>query len=79
MARSIFHYYPFDTFKVDVFGYDEESETFDYSVETPYSSKVRQAKKQYKTPDKRNPWRNPGYSYINIITPQGKKRRLILE
>ena len=76
---SIFHYYYFDNFKVDVFGYDPETETFDYSIETPYSSKIRTAKKQYKHPDKRNPWIFPHGIYIYIIDPTGKKLRLFLE
>jgi hypothetical protein len=76
--RGIFHYYYFATFKVDVFGYDEETEQFAYSVETEYSSKIRSAKKQYKTPDKRNEWRFPFGTYIYIIDPNGKKHRLFL-
>ena len=77
--RSIFHYYYFDGFKVDVFGYDEDTEQFDYSVETEYGSKCRKAKKQYKAADKRNEWLFPHGLYIYIIDPQGKKRRLWLE
>ena len=46
-------YYHFDGFKVDVFGYDKETETYDYSVETKYSSKCRKAKAYYKAPDKK--------------------------
>lgn len=79
MARSIFHYYYFDSYKVDVFGYDPETETYDYSVETPYSSKVKKAKQHYKTPDKRNPYAFPWGLYIYIIDPSGKKRRLYLD
>ena len=77
--RSIYHYYYFDDFKVDVFGYDEDTEQFDYCVETPYSSKCHKAKKQYKHPDKRDPWRYPYGLYINIIDNRGKKHRLFLE
>lgn len=77
--RSIFHYYHFDGFKVDVFGFDPKTEIYDYSVETPYSSKVRKATGHYKAPDKRNPWRFQWGAYIYIIDPQGKKRRLFLE
>lgn len=68
----------FDGFKVDIFGYDEKKEKFIYSVETPYSSKVREAKKYYKAPDKRNEWIFPCGSYIYIITPNGKKKRIFL-
>ena len=75
---SIFRYYWFDGFKVDVFGYDEETEQFDYSVETPHYSKVRKAKKRFKMPDKRNVWGFPSGMFIYIIDPQGKKRRLFL-
>lgn len=75
---SIFRYYWFDGFKVDVFGYDEETEQFDYSVETPHYSKVRKAKKRFKMPDKRNEWLTPTGMFIYIIDPQGKKRRLFL-
>ena len=71
-------YYYFNGFKVDVFGYDEETEQFDYSVETPYSSKCRKAKKHYKAPDKRNEWAFPHGTYIYVIDPQGAKRRLFL-
>lgn len=77
--RSIFHYYYFDGFKVDVFGYDDETEQFEYSVETDYSSKVRKAKKRYKSPDKRNEWLFPCGIYIYIIDPQGKKHKLFLD
>lgn len=76
---GIFHYYNFKDFKVDVFGYDEETNQFVYSVETWYYSKIRKAKKQYKDPDKRNPWLFPYGTYINIITPDNKKKRLFLE
>jgi hypothetical protein len=75
MRFSPFGYYYFDGFIVDIFGYDEDTEQFVYSVETQYSSKVRKAKKQYKAPDKRNPWRFPYGTYIYIISPTGKKIR----
>ena len=75
---SIFHYYYFDDFKVDLFGYDNETERYIYSVETKYSSKIRTAKAYYKTPDKRNEWRFPYGTYIYIINPYGKKMRLFL-
>ena len=75
---SVFRYYWFNGFKVDVFGYDEETEQFDYSIETPYSCKCRKAKKRYKMPDKRNEWFYPSGMFIYIIDPQGKKRRLFL-
>lgn len=78
MNRVFRYYYGFNGFKVDVFGYDEESETFVYSVETPNSSKVRTAKKRYKAPDKRNPWIFPHGLFIYIVDPQGKKHRLFL-
>lgn len=71
-------YYYFGKFRVDVFGYDKETETYHYSVETPYSSKVRKARARYKAPDKRNEWRFPHGYYIYIIDPQGKKHRLFL-
>lgn len=73
----MYHY--FEGFKVDVFGYDEETERFDYSVETPYSSKCRKAKKRYKAPDKRNEWRFPHGTYIYVIDPRGAKHRLYLD
>lgn len=76
---SVFHYYHFDNFKVDVFGYDDEKEKYVYSVETNYSSKVRESKKYYKHPDRRNEWCFPYGSYIYIIDPRGKKQRLFLE
>ena len=76
--RSVFHYYYFDDFKVDLFGYDEETEQFYYSVETKYSSKIRKAKKRYKSPDKRNEWLFQHGTYIYIIAPNGKKHRLFL-
>lgn len=75
---GIFHYYNFDNFKVDVFGYDEETKQFIYSVENWYYSKIRKAKKQYKAPDKRNEWLFPYGTYIYIITPDNKKKRLFL-
>lgn len=74
-----FGYYYFDGFKVDVFGYDEKTEQYDYSVETEYSSKCRKAKARNKYPDKRNEWIFPCGAYIYIITPGGKKQRLFLE
>lgn len=76
--RTIYHYYYFDNYKVDVFGYDEKTDQFLYSVETKYSSKVRKAKKQYKHPDKRNEWIFPCGTFIYIINPFGKKKRLFL-
>ena len=72
-------YYYFDGFKVDVFGYDREAGRYAYSVETPYSSKVREAKARYKHPDKRNEWLFPCGTYIYIIDPRGKQRRLFLD
>lgn len=72
-------YYYFDGFKVDVFGYDKETERYVYSVETTYSSKVREAKKRYKSPDKRNEWIFQFGTYIYIIDPRGKKHRLFLD
>lgn len=75
----MYHYYYFDDFKVDIFGYDETTEQFDYAVETKYSCMVRKAKKYYKSPDKRNEWLFPYGDYIYIIDPSGKKKRLFLE
>lgn len=72
-------YYYFDGFKVDVFGYDPDSERYDYSIETPYSCKIRRAKKQYKAPDKRNEWRFPHGTYIYIIDNIGNRHRLFLD
>lgn len=72
-------YYYFPDYKVDVFGYDPETETYEYTVETKYSSKLRRAKAQYKAPDKRNPYRFPYGTYINIIDPRGDKKRLFLD
>lgn len=77
--RSIFHKYYLGDFTVDVFGYDEATEQFDYAVETKYSCKVRKAKKHYKSPDKRNEWSFPCGDYIYIIDPSGKKKRLFLD
>ena len=72
-------YYYFEDFKVDVFGYDHETEQYDYCVETKYSSKCRKAKRQYKHPDKRNPWLFPHGSYIYIIDPHDKKHKLWID
>jgi hypothetical protein len=72
-------YYYFDGFKIDVFGYDRETDTYSYSVETPYSSKVRTAKAHYKHPDRRNPYLFPYGTYIHIVTPTGKRERLFIE
>lgn len=76
---TIFRYYYFDGFKVDVFGHDPETDRILYSVETDYSSKVRLAKKYFKEPDKRNPWHFWHGTYIYIIDPNGKKRRLCFD
>ena len=58
---------------VDVFGYDPETEQFDYSVKTTFSCKCRRAKAYYKSPDRRNPWRFPHGIYIfTLSTPAGK-------
>lgn len=72
-------YYYFDNFKVDVFGYDSDTNKYIYSVETPYNSKVREAKARYKSPDKRNEWLFPFGTYIYIISPAGQKHRLFLD
>lgn len=77
MSRP-FGYYYFDGYKVDVFGYDRETDTYDYAVETPYSSKVRKAAGHYVGAGK-NEWRYPPYTYINIIDPTGKKKKLKLD
>ena len=71
-------YYYFNGFKVDVFGYDEETEQFDYCVESWYSSKCRKAKKHYKQPNKRDPWAFPYGTYIYIIDHQNKRHKLWL-
>ena len=71
-------YHYFKDFKVDVFGYDRDTNRYVYSVETPYSSKVREAKARYKSPDKRNEWIFPHGTYIYIVSPAGKKIRLWL-
>lgn len=68
------HYY-FNGFKVDVFGYNDEKERYVYSVETPYSSKVREAKAHYTTPQSQL---DPS-CYIEIVAPNGNKRRLYLD
>ena len=65
-------YYYFDNFKVDVFGYNNDKARYVYSVETPYYSKIREAKPCYYN------GRVSPVCYINIITPQGKRQRLIL-
>lgn len=70
-----FGYYYFDGFKVDVFGYNDKNGRYVYCVETPYSSKVREAKENYNAPR----CRLGVYSYINIVGPNGKKHRLILD
>lgn len=68
-----FGYYYFEHFKVDVFGYNTDKARYVYSVETPYSSKVREAKPYY-VRGTMSP-----VCYINIIDPRGKKQRLILD
>ena len=68
-----FGYYCFDGFNVDVFGYNSEKARYVYSVETPYSSKVREATCHY-----RNGTASPE-AYIFIINPHGKKQRLYLD
>lgn len=70
-----FGYYYFDGFKVDVFGFNDETGRYVYSVETPYSSKVREAKANYTTPKSRL---DPN-CYINVIDPRGKKQKLFLD
>ena len=71
-------YYRFDGFKVDVFGYDPDTDRYDYSVESDWGFKVRTAKAHYKYPDKRNEWIFPHGYYIYVIDPNGKKHRLFL-
>ena len=75
-------YYYFPDFEIDVFGYDPETETYIYSVQRtvfPFDCKIRRAKKQYKAPDKRNEWKFPHGTYINIIDIHGHKQRLFLD
>ena len=74
-----FGYYYLPGFVVDVFGFDDSTDQYLYSVETDYSSKIRRAKRYYKSPDKRNEWIFPCGSYIYIITPLGEKMRLFLK
>lgn len=68
-----FGYYSFRNFRVDVFGYNTEKARYVYSVETQYSSKVREAKPYY-TRGTTSP-----ECYINVIDPQGKKKKLFLD
>ena len=76
---SIYHkYYLDNNVIIDVFGYDHESEKYDYIVQQGCYYKMRQAKQQYKYPDKRNEWHFPYGLYINVILPDGKKHRLFL-
>lgn len=76
ITRDLFGCHNFGAFKVDVFGYDRETRRYTYSVETPYSSKMREATANYKYPDKRNEWAFPFGDYIYIIDPLGKKHRI---
>ena len=75
-TTRMYGYHNFGDFKVDVFGYDEQTGRYSYSVETWYSSKVREAKANYKHPDKRNEWAFPYGTYIHIVGPDGKKHRI---
>ena len=68
-----FGYYYFKDFKIDVFGYNTEKARYVYSVETWYSSKVREAKPHYARGT------TSPICYINIIDPQGKQHKLFLE
>ena len=68
-----FGYYYFKDFKVDVFGYNTEKARYVYSVETPYSSRVRESKCYYERGT------TSPICYINIIDPRGKKKKLILD
>ena len=68
-----FGYYHFDGFKVDVFGYNTEKARYVYSVETPYNSKVREAKPYYARGV------TSPVCYIIIIDPRGNRQRLYLD
>ena len=71
-------YYYIDGQKIDVFGYDPETETYDYSLEGPAWGTHR-AKRYYKQPDKRNPWYFEHGYYIYILLPGNKKKRLFID
>lgn len=68
-------YYYFKDFKIDIFGYNPETKQCLYCVETKYSSKVRKARIYDTIPRTRS----GDYQYINIITPDGKTKRLYLK
>lgn len=68
-----FGYYYFEDFKIDVFGYNTEKARYVYSVETPYSSKVREAKPHYARGT------TSPVCYINVIDHTGKKHKLFLD
>lgn len=75
-TTNLFGCHRFNGFKVDVWGYDRTTDKYIYFVETPYSSKMREAKRHYKHPDKRNEWAFPFGDYIYIVDPYGKKHRI---
>lgn len=76
IVNDLFGIHRFNNFSVDVFGYDETTNRYIYSVNSCCGFYVREAKAHYKHPDKRNEWAFPFGTYIYIVDPNGRKHRI---
>ena len=70
--NSFYGYHYLRGFRVDVFGYDENTEQINYEI----NGKCRKAVKHYVCKWGGNPYRGTVIEYYNIILPNGKKARL---
>lgn len=59
-------------YRVDVFGWDPETERIDYEI----NGKIKTARRHYVCGFGGNPYPGTLIEYYNIILPNGKRRRL---
>ena len=70
--RNFYGYHYINGYRVDVFGYDPETEQIDYEI----GGKCRRAKKNYVCKWGGNPYPGTLIEYYNLILPNGKRARL---
>ena len=70
--RNFYGYHYINGYRVDVFGYDPETERIDYEI----NGKCRKALKHYVAKWGGNPYPGTLIEYYNLILPNGKRARL---